>query len=181
MPVTLLNAAAARPALKPLVAKWEAALPKAAENDLNPWKVCLTGGNADDGKKVFLEKAEVSCVRCHKINAEGGEVGPELTGVVGRKDREYVLRSILYPNSEIAQGFESLLVTLKNGTTYGGIIKAETPDELQILSPEDGPLKLKKSDIVSREKGLSGMPEGFGTILTKQELRNLVEFLASTK
>jgi hypothetical protein len=25
------------------------------------------------------------------------------------------------------------------------------------------------------------MPEGFGTVLTKQELRNLVEFLASTK
>ncbi|HTH48150.1 MAG TPA: HEAT repeat domain-containing protein, partial [Candidatus Limnocylindria bacterium] len=177
----VLDAAGARPALKPLVAKYEAALPKATENDINPWKVCLTGGNAEEGKKVFFEKAEVSCNRCHKVNGEGGEVGPELTGVVGRKGRDYVLRSVLYPNAEIAQGFESVLVTVKNGTAYAGVIKSETPEILEINSPEDGLLKLKKSDIESREKGLSGMPEGFGTVLTKQELRNLVEFLASTK
>ena len=30
----------------------------------------------------------------------------------------------------------------------------------------------------AREKGLSGMPEGFGTILTRQEIRDLVEFIA---
>ena len=177
----VLDAAGAHPALKPLVTQYQVALPTTAENDINPWKVCLTGGNAEDGKKVFLEKAEVSCVRCHKVNGEGGEVGPELTGVVGRKGRDYVLRSVLYPNAEIAQGFESVLVTVKNGTAYAGVIKSETPEILEINSPEDGLLKLKKSDIESREKGLSGMPEGFGTVLTKQELRNLVEFLASTK
>ena len=175
----VLDAAGRRPALKSLVTKWEESLPKQAENDINPWKVCLVGGNADEGRKVFLEKAEVSCVRCHKVHGEGGEVGPELTGVVAKRGREYVLRSILYPNAEIAQGFESVLVNMKNGTTYAGVIKSESATELEINSPEDGILKLKKSDITSREKGLSGMPEGFSGVLTKQEIRNLVEFLAA--
>ena len=175
----VLDAASKRPALKAQLAKWEESLPKQAENDLNPWKVCLTGGSAEEGRKVFLEKAEVSCVRCHKIRGEGGEVGPELTGVVTKRGREYVLRSILYPNADIAQGFESVLVNMKNGTTYAGVIKSESGTELEVNSPEDGLLKLKKSDITSREKGLSGMPEGFGGVLTKQEIRNLVEFLAS--
>ena len=175
----VLDAAAKRPALKSQLAKWEEGLPKVAENDLNPWEVCLTGGNADEGRKVFLEKAEVSCVRCHKIHGEGGEVGPELTGVVTKRGREYVLRSILYPNADIAQGFESVLVNMKNGTTYAGVIKSETAAELEVNSPEDGLLKLKKADITSREKGLSGMPEGFSGVLTKQEIRNLVEFLAA--
>ncbi len=175
----VLDAAARRPALKSMVTKWEEGLPKLAENDINPWKVCLVGGNADEGRKVFLEKAEVSCVRCHKIKGEGGEVGPELTGIVAKRGREYVLRSILYPNAEIAQGFESVLVNMKNGTTYAGVIKSETATELEVNSPEDGMLKLKKADITSREKGLSGMPEGFSGVLTKQEIRNLVEFLAS--
>jgi len=177
----VLDAAAARPALKAAVTGWETALPKAAEFDVNPWKVCLTGGNAEEGKKVFLEKAEVSCVRCHKINAEGGEVGPELTGLGEKKGREYLLQSILYPNASIAQGFESVLVTLKNGTTYAGVIKSETDAELEINSPEDGLLKLKKAEITAREKGLSGMPDGFGGVLTKQEIRNLIEFIASSK
>jgi hypothetical protein len=39
-------------------------------------------------------------------------------------------------------------------------------------------MTLKKADIQSRERGLSAMPEEFRQVLTKQELRNLVEFLS---
>jgi hypothetical protein len=42
-------------------------------------------------------------------------------------------------------------------------------------------VKVKVADIQSREKGLSGMPEGFGDLLTRQDLRNLIEYLATTK
>ncbi len=177
----VLDAALRRTALKPLVARWEASLPKVAENDINPWKVCLLGGNAAEGRKVFYERAEVSCLRCHKVKGDGGEVGPELTGIIGRHDREYILTSILYPNAAIAQGFETALVSLKNGVTYAGVVKSETADEIELNSPEDGLLHLKKSEIESREKGLSGMPEGFGAVISKQDVRNLVEFLATAK
>ena len=40
---------------------------------------------------------------------------------------------------------------------------------------------LKKSDIQWRKKALSPMPEGIGHILSRQDLRNLVEFLSSQK
>jgi quinoprotein glucose dehydrogenase len=152
-----------------------------AEDNLRSFRECLVGGNAAEGKKIFLEKAEVSCVRCHKANGEGGEVGPDLTGVGTRHPREYLLESIVLPNQQIAAGFESILVTMKNGTTYAGIVKSETATELELNSPEDGLLKLKKADIQSRERGLSAMPEEFRQILTKKELRDLVEFLATLK
>ena len=177
----VLDSAAARPALQPQVEEWKAAHPVKGANDIAPWKPALVGGNVEAGRKVFVERAEVSCVRCHKVAGEGGEVGPELTGLVAKKGREYVLQSIVYPNAGIAEGFENLLVTLKDGTAYAGIIKSETADELVINSPEDGLVTLKKANIKEREKGLSGMPEGFGELLSKQDLRNLVEFLASAK
>lgn len=123
----------------------------------------------------------MSCIRCHKADGEGGEVGPDMTGMITRHPRDYILESILYPNKNIAQGFENVLVTLQNGTAYAGVIKSESTEELELNSPEDGLLKIKKSDIKSREKGLSGMPEGFGTILTPQEIRDLVEFIATRK
>jgi quinoprotein glucose dehydrogenase len=176
----VLDAAAARPTLKSLVAQWTQANAKKDDNDITPFKVVLAGGNAEDGKKVFFEKVEVSCNRCHKMNGEGGEVGPDLADLIGKKGREYALQAIIYPNVSIAQGFETVLVTLKNGTAYAGVIKSETADTLEINSPEDGPLKLKKADIESREKGLSGMPEGFGELLTKKELRDLMQYLAGT-
>jgi len=86
---------------------------------------------------------------------------------------------MLLPNRQIAPGFESVLVTLKNGATYAGVVKSENPEQLVINSPEDGLVPVNKSDIQSREKGLSPMPEGIAQILSRQDLRNLVEFLSS--
>ncbi|MFM7553960.1 MAG: heme-binding protein, partial [Verrucomicrobiota bacterium] len=126
-------------------------------------------------------RAEVSCVRCHKVQGEGGEVGPELTGLGKKNGRAYLLTSILYPNAGIAAGFENVLVTLKGGQSHAGVIKSESATELVINSAEDGLVTVKKSEITAREKGLSGMPECFGDLLSKQDLRNLLEYLATAE
>jgi quinoprotein glucose dehydrogenase len=175
----VLDAASKRPALKAAVDAIEAAAdPK---DPIAKWRACLTGGSAEEGRKIFLERAEVSCVRCHKANGEGGEVGPELTGIIDKHDRAYILASIVHPNAAIAAGFENVLVTLRNGNSYAGVIKSETATELEVNSPEDGLVKVAKADIKEREKGLSGMPEGFGDLLSRQDLRHLVEFIATLK
>ena len=40
---------------------------------------------------------------------------------------------------------------------------------------------IKKAEIETRQKALSPMPEGMGEILSKQHIRNLVEFLSGLK
>jgi quinoprotein glucose dehydrogenase len=177
----ILDAAAQRqtPTIKTKLQKYETSRP--AEDNLRAYRECLSGGNAEEGRKIFLERADVSCVRCHKINGEGGEVGPELTGIAKRQNREYILESIIYPNAKIAPGFESVLVTMNNGTAYAGTVKKDDASVLEINSPEDGILKLNKADIKTRERGLSGMPEELRQIMTKQDIRNLVEFLSGLK
>jgi quinoprotein glucose dehydrogenase len=177
----VLEAAGKRSAriVKDKLAAFDQARP--AADELRSFRECLQGGQAEEGRKIFLERVEVSCVRCHKAGGEGGEVGPDLTGIGTRKPREYLLESITFPNKQIAAGFESLLVTMNNGTIYAGLLKAETADEIELNSPEDGLLKLKKSEIKSRERGLSAMPEEMRQVLSKQDLRNLVEFLANLK
>ena len=177
----VIEAAAKRtaPGVKEKLTKFERS--RDANDDLRAYRECLTGGDAAEGRKIFLEKQEVSCVRCHKAGGEGGEVGPELTGIGSRQTREYLLDAIVYPNKQIAPGFENLIVTLNNGTAYAGLLKGENDTELELNSPEDGLMKLKKADIKSRERGLSAMPEEFRQILTKRELRDLVEFLSTVK
>ena len=177
----LLEAAAKRSAavVKQKLSNYEASKPK--DDPLAEYRETLYGGNAGEGKKIFFERPEASCVRCHKINGEGGEVGPDLSHIGAQKDRQYFLESIVLPNKDIAQGFESVLVTLKSGTSYAGVIKSDNASELVINSPEDGLVTVKKSDIQSRDKGLSPMPEGMGQVLTKQDLRDLVEFLSGLK
>jgi hypothetical protein len=49
-------------------------------------------------------------------------------------------------------------------------------------SPEDGGLiRIRKTEVTSRRAGLSAMPEGSAQFLSKRELRDLVEYLASLK
>jgi quinoprotein glucose dehydrogenase len=177
----LVEAAAKRssPSVKEKLKAWRATLP--ADDALGEWRTALTGGDPKEGRKIFYERAEAGCFRCHKVGGEGGDVGPELAGLAATKGRDYVLESILYPNKHIATGYESLTVAMKTGQSYAGILKAETPVQLTLNSPEDGLLNLPKQDIERRVPGLSAMPEGMAQVLTKAEIRDLMEFLASAK
>jgi quinoprotein glucose dehydrogenase len=155
---------------------------KLPKDHLSPYRETLAGGNAARGRKLFYENASVACTRCHQIGADGGgNAGPSLAGVASRQTREHLLESIVYPNKQVAAGYETVLVTMVNGQAYAGVVKGESDAELVVLSPEDGELRLKKSDIQSRDKGLSGMPEGMAKLLTLLELRDLVEFVGTLK
>ena len=165
--------------VKEKLATYEQSLAK--EGPLGPFESCLFGGNAEEGKKVFFEKPEAQCVRCHKINGQGGDVGPDLSHVGSQKDRHYLLESIVLPNAQIAQGFDSVTVVTKDGDVQAGVLKGETPTELMLNSADNGVVTIKKADIKIRRAALSPMPEGIAKILSKDDLRNLVEFLSSRK
>ena len=141
----------------------------------------LQGGDAEEGKKLFLSKAEASCLRCHKAKGEGGDVGPDLSKIGATKTREYLLESILDPNKELAQGFETAVLVLSNGKMYVGIVKSETAKDLKLQADDGSLVTIKKSDIEERLRGKSAMPEDVSKSLTKAELRDLVEFLSQLK
>jgi quinoprotein glucose dehydrogenase len=171
----VMEAAAARDssAVKRALAKYRTSIPPFAE--------ALAGGNAAAGKKVFFEKAEASCLRCHKVNGEGGEAGPDLSHIASKVDRDYFLESIVNPAAKIAPGYESVSLDLKNGQVYGGILKSETDTELTILSPEDGLVTLAKDKIDKREGGISGMQAGIADLISRRELRDVIEYLTTLK
>ena len=116
-----------------------------------------------------------------KLNGEGGDVGLDLTGLGERKGREYLIESIVRPNKQIADGFESVLLTMKGGAEFASLMKSQTDAELVLNSPDDGIMTLKKADIQGRQRGLSAMPEEMVTFITKRELHDIIEFLATTK
>ena len=128
-----------------------------------------------------LQREDVACLRCHAISDQGGNVGPDLKDIAAKKSREYLLESVVYPNRQIATGFENIVVTTKTGNSFAGMVKSDEATELVLNSPEDGIVKIAKADIQKRERGISPMPEGMGKALTRFELRDLIEFLAGLK
>ncbi len=165
--------------LAPKLAEYEKRRPK--DDRFSAYRETLEGGSASRGRRLFWERQDLACARCHKIGEEGGDVGPNLTGLGGRLSRERVLQSILYPNEEVTTGYASVAVELRDGGFYAGIVKSESETELILNSLEDGEVVLSKEAIASRSVGLSAMPEGLIAMLSKRDLRDLIEFLVSLR
>ncbi len=141
----------------------------------------LRGGDAERGERIFREKAEVSCLRCHKIRGQGGEVGPELTGIGDMKPREYLLESIVAPNKQIAQGYETQVIATEDGRILAGIVKTDAGDSLTLMTAEGRLVTVPKSEIDEQRRGDSAMPQDLMQHLSRMELRDLIEFLDSLK
>jgi quinoprotein glucose dehydrogenase len=161
------------------LSKYEAT--KAKDDPLASWRESMAGGDAERGRALFLTRSELSCVRCHKLNGVGGEVGPELAGIGGKQTREYLLESIVTPNKQIAKGFETVVLSLLNGKTVTGVLKSEDAKEIRLVTAEGQPITVKKADVDVRQSGKSAMPEDLIKSLTRSEMRDLVEFLAALK
>jgi len=113
--------------------------------------------------------------------AFGGEVGPELTGIGSRQNREYLLESIVTPDSKIAQGFESVVLATSDGKVVTGVLRGEDDKQLRLITAEGHALTVPKDEIEDRKRGPSAMPADLAGKLTKAELRDLIEFLANLK
>jgi quinoprotein glucose dehydrogenase len=160
----------------------EAHFEKEPANDLlRGYRETLAGGDAERGRSLFFDKAEVSCSRCHVAGGHGGEVGPNLSKVGTEKTREYLLTSLVHPDHEIAKGFETLVVETEAGTIVSGIVRKETETHLTLVTPEAKLVEIAKVDIVEKARGKSGMPADLVKKLSREEVRDLIEYLATQK
>lgn len=148
-----------------------------AGDALATYREALRGGDADEGGRIFYQNAAAQCIRCHAVDGSGGEVGPELTAVGTRISREALLESMVAPSAQISPGYGVVTATLTDGETVRGSLEEET-DSYYVLSVDDESRTIQKSDIESVETTPSSMP-AMGDLLTRRELRDLVEFMTT--
>ncbi len=182
----LLEAAAKRsePEFREKIKKYQST--KRADDSLAAYREVLAGGDRARGRRLFTSRAEIECVRCHKVRGPGGdltggEVGPELSGVGARLSRADLLESIVNPDKQIAQGFESVVIATSDGKVHNGILRGEDATEVRLLTAEGKSLSVPKDSIEERKRGPSAMPADVAAKLSKTELRDLIEFLANLK
>jgi len=151
-----------------------------SRDPLARYRECLEGGDAQTGREIFTKSPVANCVRCHHIEGEGAEIGPNLTVMRQVTDRIFILESIVDPNTTITAGFSHVLLTLKDGTSISGLLASEDNDEITLTSIVDGKKRaVPRADVTERTALPSAMPPGFAQILGKRALRDIVEFLAS--
>ena len=149
-------------------------------NSVEAYQETLVGGNMRQGWRVFNNNPTAQCTRCHAVGGAGGTVGPPLENIGNILTREQILESLIEPSARLAPGYGSVSLVLKDGQKVNGILEEETEDELTLRTSEAEPLEIAVSRIEKRENMPSAMP-AMGKLISKRELRDLIEFLANLK
>jgi quinoprotein glucose dehydrogenase len=177
------EAAKKRPGLAGKVNQYKSSF--TSGDELAPYRLSLSGGDVARGKKLFREHATAQCFKCHKCEGGDSLVGPDLTRIGAEKDRLFLLESIVFPNKKIAQGFQIVVLELTDGSTVAGRLLSEASGALKVETvdaagkPQTVSVDAKK--IKNRISAPSPMPENERDNLTRAELRDIVEYLATRK
>ena len=153
---------------------------KKTGDSIDAYAETLVGGDYRAGRRVFDRNPTAQCTRCHAIGGAGGNVGPQLENIGNILSREQILESLIEPNKRLAPGYGSVALTLKDGQKVNGILEEETEEELTLRTSQAEPLEIAVSRIEKRENMPSAMP-AMGRLISKRELRDLIEYLANLK
>jgi putative membrane-bound dehydrogenase-like protein len=136
--------------------------------------VVKMAGDEARGKKVF----DTNCARCHMPRAQGGRVGPDLSGV-NNKTKEELLTSILNPSYAIEPHYVHYVVTAKDGEIHDGVIANETPGAITLRGgTENGDETILRTNIADiRASSVSLMPEGLEQSMSRQDIADVIAYL----
>jgi len=129
------------------------------------------------GSNVF----KMNCAACHQIKGEGGLIGPQLDGI-GARGPERLCEDILDPNRNVDAHFHVHTLTMKDGSTFAGFLKAEL-GQIHLLADAAGKEhRIPKKDIQKTEvTPISLMPPTFGQTLDEATFMDLLGYLLNEK
>lgn len=135
-------------------------------------------GDAVRGRELFAS----TCTGCHRVNGEGGHLGPDLTRIAAIRTREMLLRSIRDPSASVGAGYRAVTLVTGDGQRIRGVTKREDSFSIQILDTDErlqGYLKADLQGIVREERSL--MRQFGPDRLNDGELDDLLQYLGTLR
>lgn len=137
-------------------------------------QIVALSGNATSGLAVF----KTNCATCHKHGTLGSEIGPELTKIHEKFDRNGLLDAIINPSAGLAFGYEPWLVTTKNGQTYYGFLVSDGAQAIVMKDAGGKKHTIPAATITSRQQYTTSlMPDPVAMGISEQQLADLTAYL----
>ncbi|PQO41282.1 hypothetical protein C5Y96_00800 [Blastopirellula marina] len=148
------------------------------------WLAAIQGqADIEAGRRTFLSSKGGYCIRCHKYDGSGADVGPDLTYIGQRMTAQRLLESILQPSQEIAPMYVPKVLLTDDGRLHIGYpITDPSVNEKRLFVDTAGKRFELDPEAIEEERDSekSIMPEGFQQVLSPEEMRDLVGFLMAT-
>jgi putative heme-binding domain-containing protein len=137
-------------------------------------------GDARRGEQLMAAsaKSDLLCLKCHTVNKQGGQIGPDLSAIGKKASRENLLESILLPSKAVADQYVSWVIETQNGIVLTGLIVEDAADHVLLRDANGKDTRIDKKSIASRSKSPSSlMPGDLIGAMTNADLVDVVEYL----
>lgn len=140
----------------------------------------LENRNFKQGKAMY---SAITCNRCHSMQGEGGNVGPDLTQLGTRFSKKDILEAIIDPNKSVSDQYAATQFQLKNGQSIVGRLSNEDKDNYFVSQNPYSPdvlIKIAKKNVAStKASSVSIMLPGLINALNEEELKDLIAYLVA--
>ncbi len=137
-------------------------------------------GDATAGRAVFAGTG--TCAKCHVVEGEGKAVGPDLSGIGAKLSPVALYESILAPSAAISHAYETWTAITEDGRSFSGLLVSQTDDGMVIRGADGVDVSLVTADVEELvRQPVSLMPSDLATVLSEQELVDLVAWLTTLK
>ncbi|MHC4874918.1 MAG: PVC-type heme-binding CxxCH protein [Planctomycetota bacterium] len=143
----------------------------------------LETADTERGRELFLHPKGAGCIKCHLMEGVGQKFAPDLSDIGSRvRKPEILIQSILKPSAVITEGFAQQQIVTVQGKVFSGAVLEETGRSLKLINSEGKATTILKADIEERiGTRISPMPDGFGKLMSAQQVADLVAWLMTQK
>ncbi len=139
-------------------------------------------GSTVKGRNLFLQTGRTLCISCHRVQGSGKNIGPDLSQVGSRLNREQLLESLLEPAKAITEGYSLYSLEMKSGEIQTGFLleRAKEKTRFRLLSGEELTMPTQSVQRFT-DLPISAMPAGLLQNLAPQEAADLLAYLVSLR
>src|SRR6185295_7497147 len=133
------------------------------------------GGEPDPGRRLFFSE-KAGCAKCHRVQGEGGAVGPDLSVIARSSDRAKLVNSILQPSANIGPLYVAHEIKTKDSEVYTGLVpESKTAGKVEVILADARHITIDAAKIESdRASEISLMPAGLENGLSVREFADLI-------
>lgn len=133
-------------------------------------------GDIDRGANLFAR----TCQRCHRVDGQGGALGPDLSRITEVRSRQALQLAIRQPSTAMAQGYRPVRVVVGPDRQFRGLVKSEDAFSIQIMDTGQSLRGFRKADLLSLQyEERSLMPVFPQSALSDADLEDLLSYLAA--
>lgn len=135
-------------------------------------------GDTTRGREIYRARG---CAQCHRIDGEGGRLGPDLSRVGRSRAAPYLKQALLSPGDNVSPDFWVVSFTTKTGDKQSGFLRNEDTYTVQFLDFNENLRSVSKADILDYQVAKESRMPPYREVLSDKELNDLVAWLSSLK